>query len=118
MRRLALAGAIILIFAALAAIAALGPFGVAGPGADLYRRVQSLVDATLVAPLGRPVAGIAALLPGLAMALAIFLRRGPRAEDEAPAPRIRASLEVLWSKAVHACPPATPPSPPGSGGPP
>lgn len=88
MRRLALAGAIILIFAALAAIAALGPFDVAGPGADLYRRVQSLVDATLVAPLGRPVAGIAALLPGLAMALAIFLRRGPRAEDEAPAPRI------------------------------
>ena len=47
--------------------------------------------------------------------LVVGARAGVR---EAPAPRIRASLEVLWSKAVHACPPATPPSPPGSGGPP
>jgi Domain of unknown function (DUF1963) len=88
MRRLALAGAIILIFAAVAAMAALGPFDVPGPGADLYRRAQALVDARLVAPLGRPVAGIAALVAGLAIALAIFLRRRPRAGDEAPAPRI------------------------------
>ena len=47
--------------------------------------------------------------------LVVGARAGVR---DAPAPRIRASLEVLWSKAVHACPPATPPSPTGSGDPP
>ena len=40
--------------------------------------------------------------------LIVGARAGVR---EAPAPRIRASLETLWSKAVHACPPPAPSKP-------
>lgn len=39
--------------------------------------------------------------------LVVGARAGVR---DAPAPKIRASLDALWSKAAHACPPAPPPS--------
>lgn len=93
MRRYALSGAIVLIFAAAAAMVLAGPLPIVG---DFYARLQQLTDASLVAQLGRVGAGVLVMAAGLVLAMALRGKAppvgGPAGEPgeagEAPSPRI------------------------------
>lgn len=80
MRRYALSGVTILIFAALAAMALFGPQPLGLSGGPLGR-VQGLIDTALVARIGRLGAGVAVMVLGLVLAVALRPKANPAGES-------------------------------------